>query len=305
MLPHFAPDYPFAKVFPAHETNVRFPDGHNGVPNRPRGFVIHTPEEPVDNYPGTPHWFQTPNIFASTQYFVSAQPDPNRPGFTQVYQMVPEAYYCFANGLTAGRTLPSWADPNTSLNWQTNHVEVEGKAASIHQTLIVGGDQWRSLVHLVQHRAQAWGYPTDREHIIGHGQVSNSHWDPGPNFPWAALIRDLNAKDDEMFHRHVELANPSFFHGLHINGQQLIWTNSPVVEDFHIPDNAKSILVSVYLTGGGADLCDGDGTKAGWCGWTSNIPYTYRVFRSDDPTRNIMLNGDAVIDKIECLGWYD
>jgi hypothetical protein len=300
MLPMFEPDYPFAKVVPAHESNVLFPSGHGGVPNHPRGFVIHTPEEPVDNYPGTPYWFQTPNIYGSTQYFVSAQPDPNRSGFTQVYQMVPEAYYCYANGLTAGRTAPPWAEPG-SLNWQTNHVEVEGYANSIRDTLNVGGPQWKSLVHLVKHRAAFWGYPTDKVHIIGHNEVSNEHYDPGVNFPWAEFIRDLNSEEEPPMNRYVALANPEYFRGFKVDGKVNVWTASSVENDLHVPTLAKSILVTVYLREGELDLLDGDGQKAGFCAGRMT---TYQVIPGTNPTRDFILSGSAVIDQIECLGYF-
>lgn len=303
MLPFFLPDYAPAIVFPAHETNVLFPSGHGGVPNQPRAFFVHTPEEPVDGYPGTPHWFQTPNIYGSTQYFVSAQADPKRPGFTNVYQMVPESLYCYANGLTAGREMPAFALPGTSLNWQTNHAEVEGKADTIHETLIVGGPQWRSLVHLIRDRARANGYPLDRDHVLGHYQVSNSHYDPGTRFPWDALMTALHEGEEDTMNRYQGLANEAFFHGRGVTTSQNIWTKSPVADDWNLPDEAVSMLVTVYLEDGSLDLLDGDTRKAGFCFGRAT---THRVRRGDDPNRSIHLAGapSGVIDKIECLAWF-
>lgn len=303
MLPDFKPDYPWAKVFPAHESNVLFPEGHGGVPNKPGGFFIHTPEEPVDNYPGTPHWFQTPNIYASTQYFVSAQPDPDRPGFTQVYQMVPEAYYCYANGLTSGRTLPSWAKPGTSLNWQSNHVEVEGKADSIATTLVIGGPQWKSLIHLVQHRAAYWGYPTDREHILGHYQVSNSHYDPGPNFPWDALIRDLNSgqQGDDMFTRLPQnSANPAYWHGRSL--AQGAEQGMNLRGDFALPSSVKEIELEVFLMSGAVDLMDG-GTADGLAGFVRGQGH-YRIKLDATGMAWFRVVEACQIDMIRCLGYY-
>ena len=71
----FTADYAAAIVFPCHETNCYNPAGHGGVENAPRAFVIHTPEEPADDYPGTPHWFAIyhvdPKQRGSTHYFVA------------------------------------------------------------------------------------------------------------------------------------------------------------------------------------------------------------------------------------------
>lgn len=192
-------DYPWAIPYWAHPNNYYRPENHGGIPNKPRGFVIHTPEEPAgDGYPGTPIWFQKdlPTLYgyaASTTYFLEAVEDPNRPGFCKVYQCVPENCAAVANGVI-GKPYPAWADRNTSLNWQTLSLEWEGKAASIHQT--IDAMQMRTAAHLIAHRAAFYGFDTDREHVIGHYQVSNERTDPGPRFPWDALMAELNQEDD-------------------------------------------------------------------------------------------------------------
>lgn len=186
----FPADYPWAIVWPAHPTNWYDPANHGGVPNRPRAFCLHTPEEPAgDNYPGTPIWFAGPNRNGSTHYFVEAIEDPNRPGFCKVYQCVPESFGAIANGKTADKPWPAWADRNTSLNWQTLSVEIEGYAHSIHQTLTPM--QLKTVAHLVAHRAAHYGFPTDRSHVFGHYEVSNQRTDPGARFPWDELIAML------------------------------------------------------------------------------------------------------------------
>lgn len=185
-IPRFPPDYPSAIVFPAHEDNAYNPDAH-GSPNRPRAFVIHTPEEPADNYPGTPHWFAQyhPNQRGSTHYFVATNGD--------VYQCVPERWGAIANGQD-GKPLPAWADKGTSLNWQTLSVEVEGYAASIQNTL--NAAQFDSLVRLVRHRCLHYGIPLGRDRIIGHYEVSINRTDPGAGFPWARFVEAV--KGDAM-----------------------------------------------------------------------------------------------------------
>jgi len=195
LIPTFAADFPGAIVVPAEADNVYSPTGHGGVPNRPRAFVLHTPEEPADDYPGTPKWFQQyhPERRGSTHYFVSWTGD--------VYQCVPESWGAIANGFNPGNpqrlSYPSWAG-GFSLNWQTLSVEIEGYAHNIHNTMIVGGPQWQALLRLIRHRCGAWGIPLDREHIPGHYQLSVDRTDPGAKFPWDALMRDLAGEEDAM-----------------------------------------------------------------------------------------------------------
>lgn len=176
-------DYPGAIWIPAHPTNWRT------YPNTPQGWVLHTPEEAADNNEVTPYYFQTPNLSASTHYYLDNDGD--------VYQMVPEKYSPIANGVK-GKPYPSWANPNINLNSQSLNVEIEGRAASIGQTMPVGGVQFNALVKLIKHRCAAYGIPLDREHIIGHYQVSNDRSDPGATFPWAALMAEL---EDDMAER--------------------------------------------------------------------------------------------------------
>ncbi len=186
MLIPFTADYPGALVVPADSSNYYRPEGHGGVPNAPKGWVLHTPEERADNIEVTPYYFQTPNISASTHYYLDNDGD--------VYQMVPERCAAIANGVV-GKPYPSWADPRVSLNWQSLNVEIEGEARTIESTLIIGGPQWRSLVSLIKHRAAFYRFPTDREHIIGHYQVASDRTDPGLGFPWAALMQELQGGD--------------------------------------------------------------------------------------------------------------
>jgi N-acetyl-anhydromuramyl-L-alanine amidase AmpD len=176
------PDYPGAIVLEAHPTNWRT------YQNVPKGWVLHTPEEPADNNETTPAFFAAPNRQASTHYYLDNDGD--------VYQMVAERYSPIANGVL-GKPYPSWANRNTSLNSQSLNVEIEGRAATIHETMAVPGPQFDSLVRLIRHRANFYGFPPDREHIIGHYQVSIDRSDPGAKFPWAALIAALNPKGDD------------------------------------------------------------------------------------------------------------
>ena len=160
----FLPDYPGAIVVPAHPTNWRT------YANVPKGFVLHTPEEPADNNETTPYYFQNPNLSASTHYYLDNDGD--------WYQMVQEKFSPIANGLK-GKPCPSWANPAVNLNSQTLNIEMEGYAAGIAQTFIVGGPQFNSLVKWLRHRGAAYSIPLDREHIIGHYEVADNRSDPG------------------------------------------------------------------------------------------------------------------------------
>ena len=177
------PDYPGSIVWPAHISNWR------ALPNRPRGWCLHTPEEAADQNESTPVWFsqEHPGSEGSTHYYLDNDGD--------VYQMVQEKWSPIANGVL-GKPYPSWANPNISLNGQSLNVEIEGYAANIHNSMPVGGVQFNSLVKLIKHRCAAYGIPLDREHIIGHYQVATNRTDPGAKFPWTELIAALQEEED-------------------------------------------------------------------------------------------------------------
>lgn len=158
-------DYPGAIVFEAR--NYGF-GGKPGRLNQPKGWVIHTPEEPADERPNTPAYFATTDRLASTHYFVSFL------GF--VYQCVPERSGAYANTVE-GKPYPEWADPHTNLNLQTLNVEVEGYAATIGRTM--SAPQAKALADLIRHRSLEYNIPVDRAHIIGHYEVSVNRSDPG------------------------------------------------------------------------------------------------------------------------------
>ena len=186
----FTADYPGAIVSPAHPDNF----GGYGRPNTPKAIVIHTPEEPADDYESTPVWFANPAASASTHYYGDHDGD--------MYQMVPEADCPWANGNKGGvnRTWkgvkdawPPWAEVGVSLNCQTISIECEGKAATIGQTWTDA--QHASLVRWIKDVAGRYGIPLDRDHIIGHFEVATDRTDPGSTFPWDRLMRDLNAEE--------------------------------------------------------------------------------------------------------------
>ena len=179
----FTADYPGAIVVQAR--NYGYVIGGQHRFNSPKAWVLHTPEEPADNVPATPYYFAGTNRDASTTYFVSY--------LGLVFQCVPESEGAYANAVE-GKPYPTWANPSVNLNLQTLSVEIEGFAATIHQTMSRGSAQWKALVGLMAHRCAARGIPPER--TIGHYQVSVYRSDPGQlNIP--LLIEDVRAKMEE------------------------------------------------------------------------------------------------------------
>jgi hypothetical protein len=159
----FPPDYP-SIVVPAHPGNV-----DERQPNAPRALMLHTPEEPVDDYESTPVYFSS-DRGAATHYYSDSDGD--------WYQMVPEAVGAIANG-RRNKPRPTWAVPGISLNLQTISVEIEGYAAAMHRTMPRGGRQWNAVVRWVENRSRQHLIPLDRAHIMGHYEVADNRSDPG------------------------------------------------------------------------------------------------------------------------------
>lgn len=51
--------------------------------------------------------------------------------------------------------------------------------------------QYEALSGLVSDLCRRYGIPTDRSHIIGHGEYSSSKWDPGALFDWDRLMKAI------------------------------------------------------------------------------------------------------------------
>ena len=172
----FAPDSPLVThVVPADPTNVL------RAVNHPKVIVLHTPEEPSDNYESTPVYFSQPNRSASTHYYADSDGD--------LYQMVPEAHGAIANGVK-GKPYPAGTDPAISLNYQSVNIEIEGYAATIGQTLTAR--QRTTVLRWIVSCATRYGIPIDRAHVIGHYEVADNRSDPG-TLDIDALVREAQA----------------------------------------------------------------------------------------------------------------
>lgn len=150
--------------------------------NRPKAIGLHTPEEKPDDYPGTPYYFHNlTDRQASTTYFAAWT--------GLIFQMVPEDEGAYGNAIE-GKPPPPWSD-GTNLNLQTISIEIEGYAASIHQTMPRGSPQWVSLVRLMAdicHRRPA----VNIDWTFGHYLVSIYRSDPG-QLDIGALVADVKA----------------------------------------------------------------------------------------------------------------
>src|SRR3990167_2318911 len=190
----FSGDYPGAIVVQARNYGYIVNGKH--LTNTPKAWCLHTPEEPPDNVPSTPYYFAGTDRDASTTYFVSC--------LGLVFQCVPELEGAYANAVE-GKPYPAWADSKINLNLQTLSIEIEGYAATIHQTMPRGSPQWRALVNLMAHRCKALNIPPGR--TFGHKDVSIYRSDPGQlNIPLlvtdviAALEAAPAAEEDDMKH---------------------------------------------------------------------------------------------------------
>ncbi len=188
----FDPEYPGAEVIAAYPGNY----GYAGRQTDPRAIVLHTPEEPADDWESTPRWFQNPAAHASTHYYLDNDGD--------VIQMVPESEGAYAQGVKISQRrwkggagqLPPWA-ADTNLNLWAISIEMEGMAATIHKTMPRHGVQWDALLSWILYVARKYDIPLDRDHIVGHDEVASHKRDPGPLFDWAGLMADLRPSEPE------------------------------------------------------------------------------------------------------------
>lgn len=163
-------DYPGAIWFPAAEQNYYGPNSGRG-PCIVRALIYHTPEEPADDRESTPVYFSTyrgPGTEASTRFYSDNDGD--------IYQMVPFPWGAVANGLD-GMPRPYWADA-TSLNQQTDNIEIEGYAETLKETMT--NAQFASLVDWSVWGFIRWGLPLEEGRMMGHYELSQQRSDPGP-----------------------------------------------------------------------------------------------------------------------------
>lgn len=184
----FEAEYPGAQVIPAYAGNY----GYGTRTNTPKAIVLHTPEEPADDWESTPNWFKNPSARVSTHYYLDNDGD--------VIQMVPESQGAYAQGVRisqrtwkgAAGQLPPWAE-TSNLNLWAISIEMEGMAVSIYETMPRHSVQWEALLLWIKYVVTKYNIPLDRDHIVGHDEIASHKRDPGKLFDWDALMEDLNS----------------------------------------------------------------------------------------------------------------
>lgn len=148
--------------FPAH-------GGAQTAANRGRDdidmIVMHTSEgRPTSSY-GPAHWFADPRSKASAHYNVY--------GTGRIYRSVPDKDV-------------AWHAGNWKVNQRSLGIEIQAQAAKANWTEA----QLLQAARLVAALSREYGIPLDREHIVGHVEVSGpgGHTDPGPHWPWERFM---------------------------------------------------------------------------------------------------------------------
>ena len=171
---------------PAHASNfsAAVSRPYSGAARRIVAICYHTPEEAWDDHEVTPAWFANPQANASTHYYADSDGD--------LYQMVRDADMAWAQGVRSRDAVlprPGWWRPEyISYNTCMLSIEIEGRAAEIGQTFTPGSRQFESVAAWSAFVCRKYGVPIDREHHVGHSELTRQKSDPGRDFPWAALL---------------------------------------------------------------------------------------------------------------------
>ena len=158
---------------PAFEGNL----GGYGRVNEPRALVLHTPEEDADGVEVTPKWFRDPRAQASTHYYADNDGD--------LIQMVAETDCAWAQGTHAGnRTWKGklgfyapWNQEGLSNNVLALSIEIEGRAATIDQTITPA--QFETVARWIAYECDKWDIPVDDDHVVRHSDLATDRSDPG------------------------------------------------------------------------------------------------------------------------------
>ena len=140
--------------------------------NRARGAVdaviIHVTQ---GSYAGAISWFQNPESQVSSHYVI-------RSSDGQITQMVEEED-------------TAWH----ARSWNSHSIGIEHEG-------FIADPQWfteemyRSSATLTREICQRWGIPMDRQHILGHVELSgNDHTDPGPHWNWDHYMDLVRGED--------------------------------------------------------------------------------------------------------------
>lgn len=146
--------------------------GRNG--QKPEAIVVHVMD---GNLVGTDSWFANPASEASSHYGLNQ--------FGEVHQYVQEEDTAWHAGVVLN---PQWSLLKMGINpnYYTIGIEHEGNATSVWSAVMKSAS-----VELIREISRRWNIPIDREHIIGHYQISSKK----PNCPAAnrAIVDELIA----------------------------------------------------------------------------------------------------------------
>ena len=176
-----------------YKQSPNYTSGRKGY--KPEIIVCHITE---GSYAGAVSWLCNKASQASAHFVVSKK--------GEVTQLVNLRDYAWCNGTSTTKTKNNYYGKSTNsivqkkktnANYFSVSIELEGTTATTGGKLTDA--QYDALVALILHIQKEvkkiWGHtiPLDRNHIIGHNEVSpiTKPYCPGVNFPWTALITSL------------------------------------------------------------------------------------------------------------------
>lgn len=198
-------------------TQKTSPNKFNGRTNmKPDMIVCHITE---GSYAGAVSWLCNPDSKASSHFVVSKK--------GEITQLVPikDSAWCNGTDTEGGNVdcihspLKAVRDRKTNANYYTVSIEHEGIYAQTKGALTV--EQQAATTWLIEYirnevkRIYGTEIPLDREHIVGHYQITpitKPHC-PGEKFPFDAIINELKGEDTCMncktYHLWTELSGES------------------------------------------------------------------------------------------------
>lgn len=157
-------------------------DGH-----QPIAIVCHIAEGSLESVDS---WFNNPQAEASTNFCIG----PNG----EIHQYVALEFAPYANGrIEQGATWSLLQQyPGVNPNYLTISIETAGKHPDQAQGQFYTPtpQQVQAYIQLIAWLCAEYKIPCDREHIIGHYEISpeSRAYCPGPNFPFAKIIDAAN-----------------------------------------------------------------------------------------------------------------
>ncbi len=154
-----------AQFVPAHASRFEI-----GAVFFPRYFIIHRPgsNPKASTLLNTIREFSWPHRKASTHFIIGFRGE-----LIQMVDLADVAYHCGTS-----RT------PNS---WDSIGAELEGAVGAPFTQ-----PQLSKLAEVLAMLRDTFALPLDRAHILGHSEIMSKKQDPGPNFPYEAVISAAN-----------------------------------------------------------------------------------------------------------------